>query len=223
MHEVSHEEELPQVERRRYTELTLGPMMLLGLFFGLALLCGLCFGVGYSMGSRDTQKSAPMGQKPGVGAALHAAGSLPTPSADQQKTPNTQSIVNDLPGIDTYGEKKGTGSQKSNPNFVSGANSTEPLIKQTPSAATLPAATTTSEQGAGTAGSLMVQIAIVPHQEDADILIDALHKHGYTATALHDPADNKLHVRIGPFSDRNDANATCQKLLHDGYNAVVQP
>jgi len=69
----------------------------------------------------------------------------------------------------------------------------------------------------------MVQIAIVPRQEDADVLINALRKHGYTATALHDTADNKLHVRIGPFSNRTDANAMCQKLLHDGYNAVVQP
>jgi cell division septation protein DedD len=221
MHEVSHEEELPQSERRRYTELTLGPMMLLGLFFGLMLLCGLCFGVGYSMGSSEAHVSSTTNQQPG--AALQAAGSLPTPSADQQKTPHAQSIVNDLPVIDTYGEKKGTGSQKPNPDFVSGANSTEPLSKQPPSAATLPAATTTPEQGAGTAGALMVQIAIVSHEEDADILINALRKHGYTATALHDPADNKLHVRIGPFSNRNDANAMCQKLLNDGYNAVVQP
>jgi len=223
MHEVSHKEEFPLVERRRYTELTLGPMMLLGLFFGLALLCGLCFGVGYSMGSSDALKSAATGLKPGAGAASQTAGSLPKPSADQQKTPDAQSIVNDLPVIDTYGEKKGAGSQNPNPDFASGANSTEPLSKQAPSAATLPAATTNPEQGAGTAGSLMVQIAIVPRQEDADILISALRKHGYTATALHDPADNKLHVRIGPFSNRNDANAMCQKLLHDGYNAVVQP
>jgi cell division septation protein DedD len=223
MHEVSHEEELPQVERRRYTELTMGPMMLLGLFFGLALLCGLCFGVGYSMGSSDAQKSASTGQKPGAGAASPASGSLPKHSADQQKTPDAQSIVNNLHVIDTHGEKKGAGSQNPNPDLASGANSTVPLNKPAPSAATLPAATTNPEQSAGMTGTLMVQIAIVSSQDDADILINALRKHGYTATALHDPADNKLHVRIGPFSNRNDANAMCQKLLHDGYNAVVQP
>jgi cell division septation protein DedD len=68
----------------------------------------------------------------------------------------------------------------------------------------------------------MIQVATVSRQEDADILINALRKHGYTASARHVPADNKLHVQIGPFSNRNDANAMCQKLLHDGYNAIVQ-
>jgi cell division protein FtsN len=29
-------------------------------------------------------------------------------------------------------------------------------------------------------------------------------------------------VRIGPFNSRSDAYATRQKLLNDGYNAVVQ-
>jgi len=35
--------------------------------------------------------------------------------------------------------------------------------------------------------------------------------------------DNQFHVRVGPFSNRNDANAVRQKLLRDGYNAIVQP
>jgi cell division septation protein DedD len=69
----------------------------------------------------------------------------------------------------------------------------------------------------------MVQIATVSHQEDADVLVGALHKRGYAVTALRDPADNQFHVRVGPFSNRNDANATRQKLLRDGYNAIVQP
>jgi cell division septation protein DedD len=72
-------------------------------------------------------------------------------------------------------------------------------------------------------GAIMVQIATVSQQEDADVLVGALRKRGYAVTARRDPADNQLHVRIGPFSNRNDANATRQKLLRDGYNAIVQP
>ncbi len=67
------------------TVLTLGPMMMLGLFLGLVLLCGLCFGVGYSMGSRDSHESPAKNQQ--RGAAPQAAGSLPKPSADQQNIP----------------------------------------------------------------------------------------------------------------------------------------
>jgi cell division septation protein DedD len=179
-------------------------MVLLGIFFGLALLCGLIFGVGYILGNHGPQGA----QKPGAGAAAQAAGSPAKPSASQQKTPDVQSIVDDLPVVNTNSENPGKGSEKPNPDFASGADSTEPLIK--------PAQPET-------ASTLMIQIAVVSHQEDADILIKALSKRGYTATSRHDPADNKLHVQIGPFSNRNDANAMSQKLLHDGYNAIVQP
>ena len=201
MDEDFNGEEFPQIERRGDTELTLSPMVLLGIFFGLALLCGLIFAAGYILGSRGTQEVL----KPDAGTVAQAAGSSAKPSASQQKTPDVQSIVDDLPvnsaGADANAPHEGQA-------LIDGANSTEPLIKPAqPEAAT----------------ALMIQIAIVSNQEDADILIKALSKHGYTAIALHDPTDNKLHVQVGPFSNRNDANAMSKKLLHDGYNAIMQP
>jgi cell division septation protein DedD len=68
----------------------------------------------------------------------------------------------------------------------------------------------------------MVQIAAVSHSEDAQVLVDALRKRGYEATARRDLGDNMIHVQTGPFVSRNDANAMRQKLLNDGYNAIVQ-
>ena len=72
------------------------------------------------------------------------------------------------------------------------------------------------------ASTLMVQVAAVSHQEDADVLIGALRKRGYAVNVHRDPTDNLLHVRIGPFASRDDANATRMKLLNDGYNASLQ-
>ena len=69
----------------------------------------------------------------------------------------------------------------------------------------------------------MVQIAAVSRLEDADTLVSALRKRGYTVTARREPADNLIHVRIGPFTTREDAVRWHQKLLNDGYNAVIQP
>jgi cell division septation protein DedD len=69
----------------------------------------------------------------------------------------------------------------------------------------------------------MVQIAAVSHPEDADVLVGALRKRGYAVSARRDPTDGLLHVQIGPFANRNDAYAMRQKLLNDGYNAIVQP
>ena len=70
-------------------------------------------------------------------------------------------------------------------------------------------------------GSIMVQIAAVSNQEDASVLLGALRKRGYAASAVRNPADNLIHVCIGPFSNRNDADSMREKLLSDGYNAIV--
>ena len=69
----------------------------------------------------------------------------------------------------------------------------------------------------------MVQIAAVSHSEDAAVLVAALRRRGYAVTMSRDAADSLLHVRIGPFSNRNQASAMRDKLLNDGYNAMVQP
>jgi cell division septation protein DedD len=69
----------------------------------------------------------------------------------------------------------------------------------------------------------MVQIAAVSREEDAVVLAGALRKHGYAVSAWRDPADDLIHVRIGPFNDRDEANRWRLKLLNDGYNAMIQP
>jgi len=71
--------------------------------------------------------------------------------------------------------------------------------------------------------ALMVQIAAVSHVEDAQVLVDALHKKGYTVTAQRKPEDGLIHVWIGPFSSRDEANRWRMELQDDGYNAIVQP
>lgn len=172
-------DEFRPAEYRPDTEVTLGPMMLLSIFLGLMLLCGLCFGVGYSMGIRSAHESPATSQQPGAGAVAQAGGSLP------KRSTSTQSIL-----------------QKPQP---------APTAKAGPAPPISPA------------GALMVQIAAVSHHEDADVLVGALHKRGYAVSVSRDAADKQFHVRIGPFNNRNDANAMRKKLIYDGYNAIVQP
>ena len=69
----------------------------------------------------------------------------------------------------------------------------------------------------------MVQIAAITNVEDAEVLVNALRKRGYAVTARREPTDSLIHVRIGPFSSRDEANRWRQKLLNDGYNAIMQP
>ena len=69
----------------------------------------------------------------------------------------------------------------------------------------------------------MVQVAAVSQEDDANELMNDLRRHSYIVSAARSPADNLFHVRIGPFSNRNDAIAMREKLLGDGFNAIVLP
>jgi len=69
----------------------------------------------------------------------------------------------------------------------------------------------------------MVQIAAVQSPEDADVLVTALRRRGYSVTAMREPADGMIHVKIGPFPTHDEAGRWRDKLIGDGYNAVVQP
>lgn len=60
------------------------------------------------------------------------------------------------------------------------------------------------------------------HQEDADLLLSALKKRGYNVAVRQEPQDKLLHVQLGPFATKKDADAMRQRLLADGYNAIVK-
>jgi cell division septation protein DedD len=68
----------------------------------------------------------------------------------------------------------------------------------------------------------MVQIAAVGQVEDADVLTSALRRRGYAVVSRREPLDGLIHVRIGPFKTSEEAEKWRQKLLNDGYNAIVQ-
>jgi DedD protein len=72
------------------------------------------------------------------------------------------------------------------------------------------------------ASATMVQIAAITHQEDANILVAALRKRGYSVLVRNEPRDSLLHVQIGPFASRDEAKAMRTRLLADGYNAILK-
>jgi cell division septation protein DedD len=226
MHGVFDEEEYQPVQRRRDTEVTLGPTLLLVVFFGLVLICGLCFGLGYTMGSRGSKDSVTASQVSAAGTSSVNAGSRPKPSATAPNIagPPPQRTVVPLPGSGDSGANPAPVSPAANPSSGGGGNSSQLVVKpalQPQPVSPQSAPTVRTQPAALPAAGLMVQIAAVSHQEDADVLTSALRKRGY-AVATHREADGLIHVQVGPFASRNDALAMRQKLLNDGYNAIVQ-
>ncbi len=234
------DEDEPEPKRPRGdTELTLGAGALLGLAFALLLVCGLCFGVGYAVGHHTTTPStAANGPTPTPDQEpLQGNGSIPKPSAADQTTPPTPQTEDPptTPDANTNPTtaQPSSGASQQGPNGQSGSGQgTGTSSPAQPVRPALPAGgnTTPATQPAPNVRAalppptqLMVQIAAVANPEDANVLVAALRKRGYPVIATREPADGLIHVRIGPFSSRDEANRWRDKLLGDGYNAVVQP
>jgi DedD protein len=219
----------PVQEPHRDTELTLSSMTLLAIFFGLVLLCGAFFGIGYTVGHRSAPAPAAA-SAPAAPANTPVVVEQPKPSASAENSASqpTSTAPDSAPASSTPAPIAAPAPAPA-PAVVHptpAAPAPQPIAAKpaakVPTAKTAKAATKTAPAMASSS-EIMVQIASVSHQEDADVLVGALRKRGYTVSVQHNLADNMLHVQIGPFPDRTSAYAMRQKLLNDGYNAIVQP
>jgi cell division septation protein DedD len=68
----------------------------------------------------------------------------------------------------------------------------------------------------------MVEIMALSHESDADAMVAALKRHGYSVAVSRSPDDELLHLDVGPFASRKDAVSMRQRLLVDGYNAAIK-
>ena len=217
-------------------EISLGTTTILGIFFALALLCALFFGFGYSMGRRSSQtlagapgtaatndmtsvKPAPGSPASRAVAALH--GSNAAANGDGLSPTTVDSVASPT----ATSENPATSTTK--PQILRSDTSAQSASNSAIKPVSMPrSASLTSAPPAPVAipgmGSVVVQVAAVSHQEDADVLMNALKKHGYNVAIRQEPQDKLLHVQVGPFASKKDAEAMRQRLLADGYNAIVK-
>jgi cell division septation protein DedD len=90
--------------------------------------------------------------------------------------------------------------------------STPTRVSQPPAPATTPG------------GTFVVQIAAISgtHKDDADLLVNALHGKGYQVSERTEAQDKLIHIQVGPFATKADAEAMRERLIVDGYNAIVK-
>jgi cell division septation protein DedD len=222
MHGVFEDGEFEQSRPRRDTEITLTSTTLLGIFFGMVLLCGLFFGLGFAMGRYGPSDNPVIGQQAAAAQSALAAGSKPKPSPTAQITPEPQ------PQRATVSVPAAT-PPAPNQSSAEPANGTPYSQQQVrpalPPASYQPAAPPALhvEPATAPAAGLMVQVAAVMHPEDAEVLVGALRKRGYAVSVRRVATDSLIHVQVGPFKSRDEAIRWRQRLLDDGYNAIVQP
>jgi DedD protein len=195
------------------TEIALGTRSLLAIFFGLVLICAIFFGLGYSVGrgsgtraaaqpAPETTATAPDSRLPKPSPEQLTPVETPPATTDQGNAPASDSTPASQPAAETRPPASVPA-----PSSPASSPSAKPAVLQ-------PAAATTA--------SFMVQVAAVRVPQDADILVDALKKRGYTAAVRNEPQDQLLHIQLGPFASRAEAMTMRTKLLGDGYNAVVK-
>jgi pilus assembly protein CpaC len=68
----------------------------------------------------------------------------------------------------------------------------------------------------------LVEIMTLSHEADAEVMVAALKRHGYDIAVNHEPQDSLLHLDIGPFANKKDAETMRQRLILDGYNATIK-
>ena len=230
--------DVEEEEETTAREITLSTASLLGIFFGLVLICGVFFGFGYSMGRGTGQgaQAASLGNGRASSATQSdentaAANQPPAPAAqDNQQAPAKAPLPvvvkhdkDDDADVPPAEDATAAPPKHVNQALVAATQAAAPIK---PSARIVPAPATVAPAPvaapAPATGQPMVQIAAVARQEDADVLVSALRQRGYGVVVRSEPQDKLLHVQVGPFADRTQATAIKQKLLSDGYNAIIK-
>lgn len=193
------------------TEITLGAGKLLGLFFALAAVCGLFFGLGFMLG----KSSAPVNPNASLvetaaPTATTTPGDKPSPAKAEIKPPSSDCPQgqNCAPSPELSFYKADEQHTPSSAAAVTPASEPKQVAEMV--AKPIP-------PGSG----YLVQIAAVSKQQDAEALVGALRKKSYPVF-ITNPGDALYHVQIGPFADVKEAESMRTRLQGDGYNPILK-
>jgi cell division septation protein DedD len=238
-------EEDDREESKSDADLTLGIGSLLSIFFGVVLICGIFFGFGYSMGRRNARATVvppttapeqaattapPLPENALSGAPLKPqspddASALPSdhskspapPAAAKQSTPNEGIAKPPTPSKSTRVVEPST----PDPSLSAVPYAHRAPLPTKPHAGiSAPLAQAPGDSPIVPGHPIVVQIAAVSRQEDAQVLADALRKRGFSPSVHPGTSDKFFHVQVGPFTDKTQADTMKQHLLADGYNAI---
>jgi DedD protein len=201
-------------EEVKASEITLSTASLLGIFFGLVLICGVFFGFGYSMGRGTGQKTQ-----------AHALENVPANNpSDGEETASAAPPPEAAPAEPPASAKAAPPAVKDDaaPEEDTSAKPEPPANPKPAALKSVPAYVPPVDAPPSASGKPMVQIAAVARPEDAYVLVNALRQRGYSVVVRNEPQDKLLHVQVGPFADLTQATAMKQKLLSDGYNAIIK-
>jgi DedD protein len=224
------QDDLTQRER----ELTLSTGAILAIFLGLVLLCAVFFGFGYNLGRKSTtvpnapQTVATNDAQPASTESSTFDNFKPSPSSPSAPSPTATAPTTPAP---TPAPSATAASANDDTHTVAVPVHTNPVVAPTKPPASpvaTPSAPAHASQPPAPAitpgGAFVVQIAAisVAHKDDADLVVNALHSKGYQVSERTEPQDKLIHIQVGPFATKADAEAMRERLVVDGYNPIVK-
>ena len=235
-------------EPKSDADLTLGIGSLLSIFFGVVLICGIFFGFGYSMGRRNSHATVapaadtspiPANELSGAPLKPEQPDGAPSEEANAANPDASKSAAAKSPAQDEAVTSKpakaaAPPAASSKATRVAEATTPDPSLNAVPfshraplpskphAGVMAPLAQAPGDSPIVPGQPIMVQIAAVSRQEDAEVLAGALRKRGFNPTVRPGTGDKFFHVQVGPFTDKTQADAMKQHLLADGYNAIVK-
>jgi DedD protein len=244
-------EEDDREEPKSDADLTLGIGSLLSIFFGIVLICGIFFGFGYSMGRRNARTTVVPAPATTAPVETAGSSPLPPNELSgaplKPEQPDKSPVVNPAPDetapppVDSHPAQSETApanpaktQASAKPAHVTETSTNSPSLSAVPFThrPPLPAKphagiSAPLEQAPGDSPivpghPIMVQIAAISRQEDAEVLAGALRKRGFNPSVRPGTGDKLFHVQVGPFTDKGQAESMKQHLLADGYNAIMK-
>ena len=224
------QDDLPGRER----ELTLSTGAILAIFLGLVLLCAVFFGFGYNLGRKSTAVSnAPLpaatnNAEPEDTGSSSFDSFKPSPNSPSAPSSTTAVSTTTSPAPTPAVVTSAPANAETRPATVPVHTAPAPApARPVPPAANAPVPVHASQPPSPATtpgGAFVVQIAAISgtHKDDADLLVIALHSKGYQVSERTEAQDKLIHIQVGPFATKADAEAMRERLIVDGYNAIVK-
>jgi DedD protein len=209
-------------KQEQQTELVLENRQVVAIFFGLALICGVFFSLGYVVGH-------------------NTAGPIAPPAQAEENSPQSSEKPSALPSPSYIPRNPAAASQPSdgttNPtdlNFYSSVQQDQPQGMVPPKDANASTAANASATGSPAGETpapiqvvppppgILVQVSALTRREDAESLVSLLKERNLPVLVTTGENDALFHVVVGPYDKESDAQKTKQLLEQDGFRPFLR-
>lgn len=190
-------------------ELVLENRQVLIVFFAAVVLCGVFFGLGYTVGKNTMGYIPPAAEATAVAAAGKKSATQPVGAAEAPK----EALASAQPQAAAPPASNLTYDRALEGKNPPAGLQTRPATPPAPEAGPAPAASEVT---------VSLQVAALSKKEDAEALLGLLSKKGFRAYTVTNNADRLFRVQVGPFSSSKDVEEAKARLEQEGFKVITK-